>query len=117
MNNEQKEKVINEFDEMFEYTRHGIIEKRPSHLGNKYHDDFEIIKSFLLSKIDQAIEAERIYVEKAIDENIAISRMTHRVGSHSDDFDGANDYPFDCDEEKRETEVEALSNLKTKLKL
>ena len=40
------------FNETFELTRHGIVEKRPSYLGNKYHDDFNVIKLFI-SQVEQ----------------------------------------------------------------
>jgi hypothetical protein len=52
---------------------------------------------------------------KAIDENIQIHRMTHRIGSHSDDYGGESDYPCDCDEKERKGAIEALEALKIKL--
>lgn len=39
-----------EFDNKFELTRHGIVEKRPSYLGNNYHDDFNIVADWWLDK-------------------------------------------------------------------
>ena len=52
---------------------------------------------------------------KAIQENIAINRMIHRIGSHSDDYGGESDYPCDCDNEKKKYKIEALEAIKMKL--
>ena len=52
---------------------------------------------------------------KAIDENIAIYEMTHRVGSHSDCSGGEDDYPCDCDKERNKYAIEALEALKLKI--
>jgi hypothetical protein len=56
-------------------------------------------------------------VINAINENIKINQMTHRIGSHSDDYGGESDYPCDCDEKERRYKVEELQALKMKITL
>lgn len=50
-----------------------------------------------------------------IEENINIEKMTHRIGSHSDDYGGESDFPCTCDNEKRKHSIDALESLKIKI--
>lgn len=51
-------------------------------------------------------------MREAIDENIKINQMTHRVGSHSDDYGGESDYPCDCDNIERGHRISELESIK-----
>lgn len=81
-----------------------------------WETDDEGIKAFIETLLTQQAERIAEEEEKAIDENIRLNQSTHRIGSHSDDFGGENDYPCYCDEKERAHKIEALESLKKKLR-
>lgn len=82
-------------------------EKEKSYREGLRISSWESIKEATRSTASQIIEE--------IDENIAITQRTHRVGSHSDDYGGDSDLPCDCDKEQVEHQVSALKSLKQKI--
>jgi hypothetical protein len=88
---------------------------------SELYDSFELTDDFYGNKIvflDIIRYTYRTAVEeclKSIDENIRLSQGTHRIGTHSDTSGGEDDYPCDCDKERRKSEIYALECLKKKI--
>lgn len=69
------------------------------------------VRNFLAT----ALEEQRAEYVRIIDDSIRIEKMTHRVGSHSDDYGGESDYPCDCDEVERKHKISALESVKKRI--
>lgn len=98
--------------EDWEYTDFRIIDEEAKRMAGELEKMFTTLETKVREEERQKVLEE---VREAIDDNIRIEKMTHRVGSHSDDYGGESDFPCDCDELERKYKISALEGLKIRL--